>query len=391
MIVVLNSPAPPTRAVSLRASADAWRDEATQDDGALRLSMQAAGEAIAPSADDLRTINARHSGVELAADDVVIFQDYALHTQRLARRPLQFTRAALQTLAKRAREGRTVLFDHQADRPLGAVFAADVVDATVRDIETAWLRLRWYAVLNEDTSAERRQLIQDCRSGVLRYGSCAPLGGQWDFQEVEDPDGEWSYFWLIDTADDLNLTEYSRVYLGAAQGAGDHKFSGRGMSAPAPSPTRTTMASAYLRFSAADGSTQSVHLNTESDNFEPELHRALDLARDEATRPLQAQLTAATEAREAFRDMVIGEIVRVETFRHAALVEAGDAEGDFDAEDHTAFLATLPPAKLKLHYQRAASANVTVTQKTSGEGPEKSAQLGAGSGEDDAWKTVTTK
>ncbi|MEM8599293.1 MAG: hypothetical protein AAGF99_05185 [Bacteroidota bacterium] len=249
MIVLLpgnptSSLAAATRAVQLREAL--VKDGVAKDAAstALRLSMQAAGAAIEASADDLRTINARHSGVELTTDEVVVLQDYALHNQRLARRSIQFTRGALEKLATRAKEGRTALFDHQADRPLGSVFDADVVEETVRGVEGAWLRLRWYAVLNDETSAERRQLIQDCRSGVLRFGSCGLMGGDWQFQEVEDENGDWDYFWLIDDADNLDLTEYSRVYLGAAQGAGDHKFSERG-GAPTP-PTLPTKPSTAI-------------------------------------------------------------------------------------------------------------------------------------------------
>ncbi|MEO1077563.1 MAG: hypothetical protein AAFX41_16610 [Bacteroidota bacterium] len=200
--------------------------------GALRLAMQAAAQDIQASDDDLALINERHSGLALSVDDVVVFQDYALHNRRLTHRSLQFTRGALDALAARARDGRSVIRDHRWRDLIGSVFDADVVEATVRGVEAAWLRLRWYAVLTDDTSPERRSLIQDCRTGVLRFGSVGVMGGSWEFQEIETEDG-WDYWYLIDDdgADgqpgSLDLQEYSRTVMGAAQGAGDHKFSGQ--------------------------------------------------------------------------------------------------------------------------------------------------------------------
>ncbi|MEL7364042.1 MAG: hypothetical protein AAFN13_18345, partial [Bacteroidota bacterium] len=263
MIVILDSATPHTgpqhRAAQLRVAQ--LRESLAGDTrvslpsgetpGALRLAMQAAAQDIQASDDDLALINERHSGLALTADDVVVFQDYALHNQRLTHRSLQFTRGALNTLAARARDGRSVIRDHMWRDLIGSVFDADVVEATVRGVvapdggAVAWLRLRWYAVLTDDTSPERRSLIQDCRTGVLRFGSVGVIGGSWDFQEIETENG-WDYWYLID--DDgsdgqpgsLDLQEYSRTVMGAAQGAGDHKFSGQAdsLDSPQPAPRR---------------------------------------------------------------------------------------------------------------------------------------------------------
>lgn len=190
----------------------------------LQLALQAPGSVIATADDDVRAINDRHSAQELASSDVVVFQDYALSSARISDRPLQFTTAALRKLAALAEAGRTVCFNHDVNEVIGSTFAGDVAEATVRDVEATWLRLRWYGVLTDQTGPERRQRLQDCRTGALRYGSVHVVGGAWDFVEVEGPEGP-EYFYLIDDADDLNLYEYSRCFIGASRGAGDHKFS----------------------------------------------------------------------------------------------------------------------------------------------------------------------
>lgn len=201
--------------------------------GGLALAMQASSRSVELTDADLRTINDRHSAQELSKDDVVVFQDYALSDRRITAPPIRFTQAALRKFAAQAVAGRSVCFDHRNNELIGATFDGDVAEATVRDLAAHWLRLRWYAVLNDQTSPERRQRVQDCRTGVLRFGSVGVFGGEWTFQEVEGPDGP-EYFYEIDDSPSLGLREYSRVYIGAADGAGDHKFSAASTSARTP-------------------------------------------------------------------------------------------------------------------------------------------------------------
>lgn len=196
----------------------------------LTLRMQTAGQAIAVSADDLRVINGTHSGAELAEAEVAVFQDYAANDVRVDMPPIRFTRAALRKFADHAIQGRSVKLDHGRTL-VGATFAADVEETTVREVAAHWLRLRWYAVLNDQTSPERRQDVQDCRTGVRRFGSIGMFGGDWQFQEIEGPDG-FEYFYDIDDDDSLWLREYSRVDLGAVAGAGDHQFQRSGERVP---------------------------------------------------------------------------------------------------------------------------------------------------------------
>ena len=207
----------------------------------VQLAMQSAGAVIAVSDEDVRAINDRHSSQQLAAEDLVVFQDFALSDARIVSPPIRFTRAALDTLAEQAAAGRTVCHQHRHTEVIGTTFAADVVEQEVRGVSAHWLRLRWYAVLTDQTSPERRQRVQDCRTGALRYGSVGVTGGEWDFVEMEGPDGP-EFFYLVDTSDTLSLMEYSRCHLGAASGAGDHKFSAgtpAPIAPPAP-PVRTS-------------------------------------------------------------------------------------------------------------------------------------------------------
>lgn len=217
--------------LQLSAGADALAKQAARghlsgshvSSSGLQLAMQAPGAVIELADDDLTVINERHSSQELTAEDLVVFQDYALSNVRANDRPIQFTTAAIEKLAAHATAGRSVLKGHNRDAVIGATFAGDTVEATVRDVEATWLRLRWYGVTTDQTSPERRQRLQDCRTGTLRFGSVGVVGGDWEFVEIEGPDG-WDYFYMIDDSDDLTLREYSRCFMGAATGAGDAKF-----------------------------------------------------------------------------------------------------------------------------------------------------------------------
>ena len=184
------------------------------------------GEQLSASSSDLRIINQRHSSEELQAEDVEIFERYVANDQ-LMRRPLRFTKAALERFAESFREGRTVLLDHDERRPIGHTFAADVVKARVRGISANWLRVKFYAV-TKGASEQRLQDIQDVKTGVRKYDSIEARGGKWTYME-EKISGETVGFYEVDDAPDLEAGELSIVYLGAVKGAGSDK--GLGLSA----------------------------------------------------------------------------------------------------------------------------------------------------------------
>lgn len=189
---------------------------------ALQVRFNGVGQRVTATADDLRTINERHSQIELTAEDIVVFQDYAANDVR-TRRPLRFTKEYLEAIVASYEEGRTTLLHHRETYPIGATFAARVEKATVRGVEANWLVVRHYAV-TRDASPERLQHIQDMQTGVLRYTSIEARGGNWQWQEVEGPNGT-EYYYEVDASDDAEGGELSRVYLGAMYGAGDSKFS----------------------------------------------------------------------------------------------------------------------------------------------------------------------
>ena len=199
----------------------------------------ARGEAAEVTQEDLDIINERHSGQQLEASDIEVFQRYSANDKRM-RRPLRFTSRALRKLAEEFTEGRTVLVNHDNDRWLGRTFAARVEEATVRGITANWLAVRFY-VVTEGASEQRMQDIQDVRTGVMGYDSPTVAGGAWEFQEVEGPDGETDYFYEIDSdpdGDPLEAWELSMVYIGAGRGAGSNvvKNAPNEQNTPSPPP-----------------------------------------------------------------------------------------------------------------------------------------------------------
>jgi hypothetical protein len=188
----------------------------------LRVQFQGVGKRVQVTEADVALINERHSQVELTIEDLVVFEDYAANDVR-TRRPLRFTQAYLKAIVPSYEQGRTFLLHHRETFPVGATFAAKVTKATVRGIDANWLVIRSYAVI-KGASPERLQHIQDMQTGVLRYASIEARGGNWQFMEVELPDGTHDYFYEIDASADAEGGELSRVYLGAMYGAGDNKL-----------------------------------------------------------------------------------------------------------------------------------------------------------------------
>lgn len=187
----------------------------------LAAAFQGAGKRTKVTAEDVRLINERHSEEELTAEDIAVFERYSANDVPM-RRPLKFTRRALDKLAADYEEGRTVLLDHHDHRPVGRTFAADVVEETVRGVRGHWLRVRFYAV-TKGASEERLQAITDIRTGIRTYDSIGFVGGTWDFREL-DAGGRTVSFFEIDDDPEAETRiegwELSMVHIGAAYGAG---------------------------------------------------------------------------------------------------------------------------------------------------------------------------
>jgi hypothetical protein len=168
---------------------------------------------------DVETIN-RHSRVKLQNDEIDVFDEFAAHDGHAMRVPLKFTRKALKRFAESFVEGRTVLFNHDPSKPIGRTFDASVRKQTVRGVEAGWLSVRWYAP-NGELTADRQQILNDIKTGVLTYDSIEVTGGEWTL--VEDDERNTFYFEIEDNEKSyprLDAGELSKVYLGAVIGAG---------------------------------------------------------------------------------------------------------------------------------------------------------------------------
>jgi hypothetical protein len=174
---------------------------------------------------DVDAINARHPGLDLGADEIVMFRDYAVSTGPMRRR-LRFTRDAIDRFQSLAEEGRPYCLHHDPERYVGSTLRASVETEDVRGVEADWLVVDWYAI-TRDASEQRRQDLMDCQTG-LQYTSIRFTGGDWESQELETEDGS-EFIMIVDdnppeggqtAIDRLDMMHISRVELGAVKGAG---------------------------------------------------------------------------------------------------------------------------------------------------------------------------
>jgi hypothetical protein len=227
-----DTPAPPTprqrQAPRLNRSS-----EPAQDLRAAAESMRPADlvversrtEQLDASPSDVEAINERHPGLDLAADEIVMFRDYAVSTGPMRRR-LRFTRDALERFRTLSEEGRPYVLHHDPERYVGSTLRASVETADVRGVEADWLVVDWYAI-TRDASEQRRQDLIDVQTG-LQYTSIRFTGGDWESQELETEDGSEFIMIVDDNApedgqtaiDRLDMMHISRVELGAVKGAG---------------------------------------------------------------------------------------------------------------------------------------------------------------------------
>lgn len=180
------------------------------------------GQSHQPTQEELEQIN-ELSSVQLGADEVVVFEDLAASTEPMPNRPMRLTKSALQRLASRYRDGRQFVVQHDVTERVGSTFDASVSRETVGGTEADWLRVKSFAVVNEETTDERRQTIQDMKTGVLRHTSVSLDGGEWETVELETDAGERTLIEIRDNPDAsgqrLEAEELSRVHLGAVENA----------------------------------------------------------------------------------------------------------------------------------------------------------------------------
>lgn len=123
---------------------------------------------------------------------------------------------------------------------------------------------------------------------------------------------------------------------------------------------------------AADGTAtapERFSLDSDADNYAEQLEAYGEAKVEEGAAPIRSELAATVNERDAYRDMAIDEVVRVRQAEHVQLASSGQAEGEFDAAGERAFLESLTPDRLKLHFQRARQTKVSLTPQTSGEAP----------------------
>lgn len=180
------------------------------------------GESHQPSSRELEQIN-QISSVDLDADEVVVFEDLAASTEPMPNRPMRLDVSALSRLAERYKMGRQFVVQHDVNERVGSTFDASVSRETVNGTEGDWLRVKSFAVVNEETTDERRQTIQDMKTGVLRHTSVSIDGGEWETVELETDNGERTLIEIRDNPDAtgqrLEAEELSRVHLGAVEDA----------------------------------------------------------------------------------------------------------------------------------------------------------------------------
>jgi len=180
------------------------------------------GQSHQPTQEELEQIN-KLSSVQLGADEVVVFEDLAASTEPMPNRPMRLTKSALQRLASRYRDGRQFVVQHDVTERVGSTFDASVSRESVDGTEADWLRVKSFAVVNEETTDERRQTIQDMKTGVLRHTSVSLDGGEWETVELETDAGERTLIEIRDNPDAsgqrLEAEELSRVHLGAVENA----------------------------------------------------------------------------------------------------------------------------------------------------------------------------
>lgn len=144
---------------------------------------------------------------------------------------------------------------------------------------------------------------------------------------------------------------------------------------PAPLGTLLTIAGLgaagiVVRLSAkkydgeGESRTERFSLDSDSDQFAEQLEDFGEAKREEGAAPLRLELSATEKTSHEYRDILVGEVLRVQK------LSAEDPE-KFDVETERAYLETLRPDQLKLHFDKArqAAQELKLKASTSNEDP----------------------
>lgn len=175
---------------------------------------------------DLQLIHSDHATIDdFTKDELVICTMHAVHNKEITR-PVRFTERALRRFAACHTMGRSILVGHgwaHGGMSIGRSFRATVKEQEVRGVSGLWLDVDAYFPLRNATP-DRLQVVTDMLSGVYSYCSIGVIGGDWQYKEIDGPDGA-DYVYVVDDNPDasaryrLESDELSVVYLGAAPGA----------------------------------------------------------------------------------------------------------------------------------------------------------------------------
>ena len=112
---------------------------------------------------------------------------------------------------------------------------------------------------------------------------------------------------------------------------------------------------------------QRFKLDTDAEDFADQMQDYAEAKVEEGAAPVRVELASAEADRDAYRDAIVDEILRVQTLAHTD--SEGNLSGDFNAEDERTYLNSLTPKTLALHAKKAREKTVSLKAQTSGEPP----------------------
>ena len=108
-------------------------------------------------------------------------------------------------------------------------------------------------------------------------------------------------------------------------------------------------------------------LDTDSEDFADQMQDFAEAKVEEGAAPVRVELASAQADRDAYRDAIVDEILRVQTLANTD--SEGTLSADFDADSEREYLNSLPPKTLALHAKKAREKTVSLKAQTSGEQP----------------------
>ena len=108
-----------------------------------------------------------------------------------------------------------------------------------------------------------------------------------------------------------------------------------------------------------EGRDEIVHLDAGKDTFASDLTEVIRLKQAESAAPLTTRITALEAENATFRDMLVGEIVRLKR-----------VEGETEVKAETDYLCSLPVERLQMEWSRANKGAAPPVPVTTPDAPE---------------------